>query len=72
MKTVREFNLAGPCIEIGRLVRETSKFYVYNDEFIPGHFFDQEKKIGKRRTHIEPCKRCTDHPQTDYPNGYTN
>jgi hypothetical protein len=70
MTTVREFSPAGPCLTIGRLVRQTAKFYVYN-EWRGGDRFDvTEKRIGKtHRTHIEPCSSCRDHARTQYPHG---
>jgi hypothetical protein len=69
MTIVRESNLAGPCIELGELIRETAQFYVFRDNFPPPN----EHRIAKRkrRVHLEPCTRCEDHPQTQYPNGYT-
>jgi hypothetical protein len=71
MTLVREFSFAGPCLTIGRLVRQTAKFYVYN-EWLGGDRFDAtEKRIGKNhRMHVEPCRRCRDHAHTQYPNGY--
>jgi len=65
-KTVRIFSPIGPCVSRGRLVRETSQFYVFHDRYE-----ECEKRIAKRgRAHIEPCARCEDHPHTDYPDGY--
>lgn len=76
MKLVRSFSPVGPCITEGRFVRETTKFYVYN-EWRGGDRFDTtEKRIAKRlpghysRAHVEPCSSCRDHAQTQYPNGY--
>lgn len=63
---VRETNWAGPCITLGPLQRETAKFWVY------GHNIKDPRRIAKSnpKIHLEPCKRCEDHPQTNYPNGY--
>lgn len=72
MNLVREFNSYGPCITLGRLVRETAKFYVYN-EWRGGDSFNVfvEKRVGKTgRAHIAPCRSCRDHAETVYPQGY--
>ena len=73
-KILRTFNAAGPCIPEGRIVRETEKFYIVQSRY-PG---DGQRRFSKARSgrssapHIEPCKCCTDHPETYYPNGYDN
>lgn len=73
-KTVREFSPVGPCIVQGTLLRETAKFYVFDDRFNPG----RERRLSKRTddhyspAHIEPCPSCQDHARTQYPNGYEN
>jgi hypothetical protein len=67
MTTVRESNLAGPCIPLGRLEKETASFYCYFDE---RPWAKCVKRIAKQKAHVEPCRRCEDHPQTQYPNGY--
>lgn len=68
MATVREFNMAGPCIYKGELVRETAKFYVFRDRFDR----DRTRKLGKRDglVHVEPCRSCRDHPESSYRDGY--
>lgn len=67
VQTVREFSPCGPCITLGTLTRETSGFYCYE----PRHSRDKrERRVGKRKVHIEPCGSCRDHAQTQYPDGY--
>jgi hypothetical protein len=62
---VRKINWAGPCIDQGPLVRETAQFYVYEQG-------GREHRIKKTDplVHLEPCQRCMDHPQTQYPRGF--
>ena len=74
-RIVRKFSPCGPCLTIGKLVRETAKFYVYrkwigwNDD--GQSFEDKERRIGKSSlVHTEPCRCCRDHADTSYPNGY--
>ena len=75
-KLVREFNRAGPCITLGRFVRETQKFYVFNTWRGGDQFDTSETRISKRTpshysgAHVEPCSSCRDHPRTNFPNGY--
>lgn len=72
---VRKFSPCGPCLTIGKLVRETAKFYVYrkwlgcSDD---GYVYEtEERRIGKSSlVHTEPCRCCRDHADTSYPNGY--
>jgi hypothetical protein len=76
VKIVREFSAIGPCLTLGKLVRETEQFYVY----LPWHGGDkygpEEKRTAKRRpgnrsfAHVDPCHSCRDHADTQYPNGY--
>ena len=72
---VREFSPAGPCLTLGRLVKTTAKFHVY-EEWQGGSDFAGTKKISRdlpghySRAHIEPCSCCRDHPKTQYPDGY--
>jgi hypothetical protein len=73
---VRDFSRAGPCITLGRLVRETPQFYVYNEWRGGETYEERESRVAKRLpgrysgTHVEPCSSCRDHPKTQYPNGY--
>ena len=72
---VRKFSPCGPCLTIGKLVRETAKFYVYrkwlgcSDD---GYVYEtEERRIGKSSlVHTEPCRCCRDHADTSYPHGY--
>jgi hypothetical protein len=67
--TVRRFSAAGPCISLGRLLRETAKFYVYQ----PRRPDESERRVAKDRyglVHTEPCNACRDHARTQYPEGY--
>lgn len=66
MPTVRQSNMAGPCIPQGVLVRETAKFYVFTSRWN-----GKETKLVKGwKNHVEPCTCCTDHERTQYPRGY--
>lgn len=57
---VREHSSAGPCFQLGPLVRETDQFFVYRRG-------TKEKRIAKRAAiHTTPCRRCDDHPESDY------
>jgi len=75
MTIVRQFSRCGPCLTLGKLVKETPGFFVY-DEWQGGDRFEGRKRVAKPRegrwsgNHIEPCSSCRDHPQTQYPNGY--
>lgn len=72
---VRKMSFNGACSYKGILLRETSKFYVYAEE---AHWSDNpiedfpQKRILKSNVHLEPCKSCSDHPQTYYPRGSEN
>ena len=68
---VRQFSPCGPCLTIGKLVRETAKFYVYREWRGGDSYADKERRIGKSTlVHTEPCRCCRDHADTSYPNGY--
>jgi hypothetical protein len=80
-KILRTSNLAGPCAEEGTIIGETKSFYLVQgdkpwERGKPRRF--RKDGIGKfsrsngGTPHIEPCKRCEDHPETSYPNGYEN
>ena len=76
---VREFSACGPCLTLGEFVRRTAKTIVYR-EWRGGDCFGKECRVGgwkvgergDRRAyiHIEPCRSCRDHAETQYPNGY--
>ena len=66
---VREFSAAGPCLVLGKMVWRTATTISYVDSQ------GRTKRRGGVRVkmnlvHTEPCCGCTDHPQTNYPNGY--
>ncbi len=67
---VREFSAAGPCIRIGEFVKRTDKFVMYRKWEGGDRYEDKVRRMGIRMTHTEPCKRCRDHADTTYPNGY--
>ena len=75
-KIVREFSAIGPCLTLGKLVRETPRFWVFNPWKGGQLYGTEEKRISKRtperysRSHVESCPSCRDHPRTQYPNGY--
>ena len=70
MITVREFSVAGPCIKLGELIKETDAFWIYRSD-------DGRARRVRKRTdthyspaHIVACHSCMDHPRTSYPHGY--
>jgi len=69
MQIVRKFSAIGPCLQQGKLLRETAKFYVFA-EWQGGDRYEGERRIAKDSVHIEPCRSCRDHEHTSYPNGY--
>lgn len=77
-KTVRSFSAVGPCLKLGRLVRETPLFYVFNEWRGGDRYAERESRVAKRTparysgAHVEPCRSCRDHPETQYPEGYMN
>jgi hypothetical protein len=75
-KIVREFSPAGPCLTLGRLVKETAQFYIF-DKWLGGDRYEGRSRIRRKvegghysRAHVEACSSCRDHPKTQYPNGY--
>lgn len=75
MTIVREFSPCGPCLTLGKLTRQTAKFYCY-EVWQGGDTFAGSKRVAKdlpgqySRAHIAPCPSCRDHAKTQYPNGY--
>lgn len=67
---VREFSAAGPCLRLGRLVKTTPQFFLFNPWQGGDRYGEEVRRIARRRHHIEPCPSCTDHPKTMYPHGY--
>lgn len=59
--TVRVVNWAGPCLNDRVLKIGRARFKLERYGF--KHFIE---------VHKLPCDRCTDHPQSQYPDGYTN
>lgn len=68
---VRVVNWAGPCLNGYRVVSVGKSRYKldrgYGTRGLQTHDFKHFIEV-----HIDPCTRCTDHPQSSYPNGYTN
>ena len=62
MKTVRELSVAGPCITLGLVLRETDRRISYRDRHGTPKFISRRWAI-----HTEPCPSCPDHPNTKYP-----
>ena len=68
----------GPCFQLGVLIKETPQFYFYR--IGEGHYKQWDEKVGqvkrvKKKTvyshiHLEPCTRCRDHKDTQYPWGF--
>lgn len=67
---VRQFSACGPCLSLGKLLRSTPRFRVFNEWRGGGDFTGRERRIACASVHLDPCPSCTDHPQTQYPNGY--
>jgi hypothetical protein len=62
VKIVREKSVAGPCITLGVVLRETASRITYRDRH------GEQKFISKRwPVHSEPCPSCPDHSNTKYP-----
>lgn len=68
-KIVRKFSAIGPCLQQGRLLKETAQFLVY-EEWQGGDRYEGIHRISKGKVHTEPCVSCRDHAATAYPNGY--
>jgi len=75
---VREFSAAGPCIVMGKFVKRTSKFIMYNNWRGGDRYDSKVSRVGGWKVtegdyiHTVPCKSCRDHAKTQYPNGYDN
>jgi hypothetical protein len=62
VKIVREKSVAGPCITLGVVLRETASRITYRDRH------GEQKFISKRwPVHSGPCPSCPDYPQPKYP-----
>jgi hypothetical protein len=58
VKTVRELRVAGPCITVGLVLRETARRISYRD------------RHGSTRwaaAHTEPCPSCPDYLEDEMP-----
>lgn len=64
-----------PCLFKGVLIRETPQYYIYAENYHRegGDIANcKQFRIHKNNAHLEPCKSCTDHPQTHYQTGFDN
>lgn len=73
MSTLREFNSCGPCIPLGRIVKQTDKTVTYVDhrgnvQRRGGYAWVRGK--GKGLLHTEPCPGCRDYPNGTYAYGW--
>lgn len=71
-KTVREFNAAGPCIQLGEFVKFTPRGQVV---FQNRHGKTERRggfSVDSGLIHTIACPSCRDHSETQYPNGYEN
>ena len=74
-QTLREFNMAGPCIYLGDIVSNTSKAWKIIERSWPNETVKKLKRSKAAKCgliHDEPCRSCIDHPESQYPNGYEN
>lgn len=62
------FSMAGPCIPVGRVVRETEQCYFITDKHSKNP--NEARRFSKHGLHLVACQRCQHHAQTHYPNGY--
>jgi len=70
---VRQFSVVGPCLTLGRVYRETERYWFFQPinrpcgtprrvmKCLPAHWSPH---------HTEPCPSCVDHPHTQYRSGY--
>ena len=66
---VRVFSSAGPCLRFYEFVKENKKTVTLR--YKNGDNYSYRREV-KSWVHTEPCSSCSDHPQTQYPNGYMN
>ncbi len=66
---IRVFSSAGPCLRLYRLVKRNKKTATV--AYKNGDSIDT-KRVSLVYVHTEPCRCCTDHPDTMYPDGYMN
>jgi len=64
MTMVRQ-QIAGICIMLGELIRETRRYYVYRSNPAPGIDYEcRIEKLGTARSltiHLQPCPDCIDY-----------
>lgn len=72
-KTVRDFSAAGPCIAEGVIIRETPTMLEIEERSgSRRRIFKRGQRWSAGLLHVEPCRSCRDHANTQYPNGYDN
>ena len=59
---VRFFSMVGPCLT-ATVIRRNRTTYTLN--FCGSKHYEQHALV-----HDTPCHSCTDHPRSQYPNGY--
>jgi hypothetical protein len=79
-KRLREFSFAGPCLELGTVTKATPNSVEFTEHGgrirrrggSAWNHVSMEGGLGSGLLHVEPCRRCMDHPETSYPRGYEN
>lgn len=71
-KWLREFSPVGPCITLGKVLRITPKGVTYIDSHGRAKRRGGRawKEDGSGLLHIQPCRSCADHTNSQYPHGY--
>ena len=67
LKPVRISSMCGPCLTYYRKVKENRTTITVAFQNGSGRSCE---RVHKGFVHEEPCSSCTDHPKTQYPNGY--
>lgn len=71
---VRVISMAGPCFTRRYLIRRNpgsvtiGHWSTNHPDPTVGHLITERESYSW--VHTEPCHSCTDHPETNYPNGY--
>jgi hypothetical protein len=68
--TLRELNWAGPCIDVGTVVKQNDKWWWVDNGQSRLTRKSKTSIDGRYSLHTDPCARCMDHPNTNYPRGY--
>jgi hypothetical protein len=63
VKTVRELRVAGPCITVGLVLRETARRISYRDRHGALKFISTRWAAA----HTEPCPSCPDYSEDEMP-----